>query len=87
QCERAVVAGVNLILSPEGTIAISRGRMVAPDGRCKTFDAAADGYVRGEGAGVLILRRLTDAVAGDEHPRAVICGSAVNQNGPSGGLT
>ncbi len=87
QCERAVVAGVNLILSPEGTIAISRGRMVAPDGRCKTFDASADGYVRGEGAGVLILRRLTDAVAGDEHPRAVICGSAVNQNGPSGGLT
>jgi acyl transferase domain-containing protein/acyl carrier protein len=86
-CERAVVGGVNLILSPEGTIAISRARMVAPDGRCKTFDAAADGYVRGEGGGVLILRRLSDAQAADEHPRAVIRGSAVNQNGPSGGLT
>ena len=87
ECTMAVAAGVNLILSPEGTIALSRGRMVAPDGRCKTFDASADGYVRGEGGGVVLLMRLSDALAAGHAPLAVIRGSAVNQDGASGGFT
>jgi acyl transferase domain-containing protein len=87
ECELAVAAGVNLILSPEGHIALSRARMVAPDGRCKTFAAAADGYVRGEGGGVVILKRLSDALAAGDAPLAIIRGSAVNQDGASGGFT
>ena len=61
--------------------------MMAPDGRCKTFDAAADGYVRGEGCGMIVLRRLADAVADGDRIQAVIRGSAVNHDGRSGGLT
>ena len=83
----ALAGGVNLMLLPEVTIAFSRARMMAPDGRCKTFDAAADGYVRGEGCGVVVLKRLSDAVAEGDPILAVIRGSAVNQDGRSGGLT
>ena len=61
--------------------------MLAPDGRCKTFDAAADGFVRGEGCGVVVLKRLGDAVADGDRILAVIRGTAVNQDGPSSGLT
>ena len=68
-------------------IIFSKARMMAPDGRCKTFDAAADGYVRGEGCGILVLRRLSDAVADGDRILAVVRGSAVNQDGRSGGLT
>lgn len=61
--------------------------MLAPDGRCKTFDAAADGYVRGEGCGVLVLKRLSDAQRDGDRIAAVIRNCAINQDGASSGLT
>ena len=83
----ALAAGVNLILDPMGTIAASRARMLAADGKCKTFDASADGYVRSEGCGVVILKPLLDAEQDGDTILAVIRGSAVNQDGSSSGLT
>ncbi len=83
----ALAAGVNLILAPEPTIIFSQARMLASDGRCKTFDAAADGYVRGEGCGVVVLKRLSDALANHDQIWAVIRGSAINQDGRTNGLT
>ncbi|MEM6753811.1 MAG: type I polyketide synthase, partial [Cyanobacteria bacterium P01_C01_bin.38] len=82
-----LVGGVNLILSPEGAITFSQAGMMAADGRCKTFDASADGYVRGEGCGVVVLKRLSDALEDGDHIQAVIKGSAVNQDGLTNGLT
>lgn len=82
-----LVGGVNLILSPDGHITFSQARMLSPDGRCKTFDASADGYVRGEGCGVVILKRLSDAVKDRDNIQAVIRGSAVNQDGLTNGIT
>ena len=87
ECDLALAGGVNAILTPELNISFSKGRMMAPDGRCKTFDAAADGYVRAEGCGLIVLRRLRDAVADGDRVLAVVRGSAVNQDGRSGGLT
>jgi acyl transferase domain-containing protein/NADPH:quinone reductase-like Zn-dependent oxidoreductase/NAD(P)-dependent dehydrogenase (short-subunit alcohol dehydrogenase family) len=86
-CRMALAGGVNLILSPDLYIALSRSRMLAPDGRCKTFDATADGFARGEGCGLVVLKRLSDAQADGDRILAVIRGSAVNQDGPSSGLT
>lgn len=83
----AMAAGVNVICAPETAIALSRGRMLAPDGRCKTFDASADGFARGEGCGVLVLKRLSEARSDKDQILAVIRGAAVNQDGRSGGLT
>ena len=83
----AIAAGVQLILSPLVTTAQSRLKALAPDGRCKTFDAAADGYGRGEGCGVVVLKRLSDALKEGDHIWAVIRGSAVNHDGLSSGLT
>jgi natural product biosynthesis luciferase-like monooxygenase protein/amino acid adenylation domain-containing protein len=82
-----LVGGVNLILSPETTVVFSQARMMAPDSRCKTFDASADGYVRSEGCGMVILKRLEDAIEDGDRVLAVIKGSAVNQDGLSNGLT
>ena len=82
-----LVGGVNLMLSPEPTITFSQAKMMAADGRCKTFDAAADGYVRGEGCGVVVLKRLEDALKDGDNIQALIKGSAVNQDGTSNGLT
>src|SRR5690606_38406663 len=86
ECDLALAGGINLILSPEMNINFSKGRYMAHDGRCKTFDAAADGYVRGEGCGAIVLRRLRDCGPADRI-LAVVRGSAVNQDGRSGGLT
>ena len=83
----AVAGGVNLILSPELTIAFSQAGMMAPDGRCKTFDSSADGYGRGEGCGAVILKRLSDAIHDGDNIHAVLLGSAINQDGRSNGLT
>lgn len=83
----ALAAGVNVICAPETAIALSRGKMLAPDGRCKTFDASADGFARGEGCGVLVLKRLSDARSDKDPILAVVRGAAVNQDGRSGGLT
>jgi acyl transferase domain-containing protein len=86
-CSMAIAGGVNLILAPDLFIALSHSRMLAPDGRCKTFDAAADGFARSEGCGVVILKRLSQAEADGDRILAVIRGSAVNQDGPSSSLT
>jgi acyl transferase domain-containing protein/acyl carrier protein len=87
ECRMAIAGGVNLILAPDLFIALSHARMLAPDGRCKTFDASADGFARGEGCGVVVLKRLSDAEADGDRILAVIRGSAINQDGPSSSLT
>ncbi len=87
ECDLALAGGANVLLSPATMITFSQSRMLSPDGKCKTFDAAADGYVRGEGCGVVVIKRLEDAVRDGDRIRAVIRGSAVNQDGASGGLT
>lgn len=87
ECNLALAAGVNLILSPAVHIAFTKARMLAPDGHCKTFDASADGYVRGEGCGVVVLKRLSDALADGDTILAVVRGTSINQDGPSSGLT
>jgi acyl transferase domain-containing protein/NADPH:quinone reductase-like Zn-dependent oxidoreductase len=83
----ALAAAVNLVLQPHTGVALTKFRMLAPDGRCKTFDAAADGFGRGDGCGVVVLKRLSDAIADGDRVLAVIRGSAVNQDGASSGLT
>lgn len=87
ECDMAVAGGVGLILTPETTIGFCKAGMLARDGRCKTFDASADGYVRGEGAGVIVLKRLADAKASRDKVIACIRGSACNHDGRSTGLT
>ncbi|MCD0450494.1 acyltransferase domain-containing protein [Actinocorallia sp. API 0066] len=87
ECDLAVVAGVNLLLAPDTYVALSKGRMLSPTGECHTFDASADGYVRGEGCGAVVLRRAADARDLDGDVLAVVRGTAVNQDGRSNGLT
>ena len=87
ECDLALAGGANAMLTPATMITFSHAHMLAPDGRCKTFDAAADGYVRGEGCGVIVVKRLEDAIRDGDRIRAVIRGSAINQDGASGGLT
>ncbi|MDJ0795563.1 MAG: type I polyketide synthase [Calothrix sp. MO_167.B12] len=83
----AIAGGANLILSPYASIAFAKSRMLASDGRCKTFDAAANGFTRGEGCGVVILKRLSDAIKDKDNILALIRGTAINQDGASSGLT
>ncbi|MEM7125062.1 MAG: SDR family NAD(P)-dependent oxidoreductase [Chloroflexota bacterium] len=87
ECAQALAGGVNLTLSPFGYISLSQAQALATDGRCKTFDASADGYGRGEGSGMVLLKRLSDAEADGDTILAVIKGSAVNHDGPSSGMT
>ena len=86
-CDLALAGGVNVLLSPVTVVAASRARMLSPVGQCKTFDASADGYVRSEGCGMLVLKRLSDAERDGDRIAAVIPGTAVNQDGASSGLT
>jgi myxalamid-type polyketide synthase MxaB len=83
----ALAGGVNLILSPEISMAFSKARMMAADGRCKTYDDEANGYVRAEGCGVVVLKRLSEAQADGDTILAVVRGSAINQDGRSNGIT
>ena len=87
ECDAALAGGVNLQLSPAWTIGLCKLKALAPDGRSKTFDATADGFGRGEGCGIIVLRRLSDALAAGDPIRAVIRGSAINHDGHSSGLT
>ena len=86
-CDLALAGGVNLILEPESSVMVSKLQALAPDGRCKTFDERANGFVRGEGCGIVVLKRLGDAVAAGDNIWAVIRGSAVNHDGRSVWMT
>jgi amino acid adenylation domain-containing protein len=83
----AIAGGVNVILSPEVSAHFAKGGFLAADGRCKAFDASADGYVRGEGAGLVVLKPLSQALADGDPIYATIRGGAVNQDGRTNGLT
>ncbi len=87
ECNMALASGTSLILRPEVSIGLSRAEMLSPSSRCRTFDTQADGIVRGEGCGVVVLKRLSDAEANDDIVLAVIRGSAINQDGRSSGIT
>ncbi|MDY0812252.1 type I polyketide synthase [Kitasatospora purpeofusca] len=88
ECDLAMAGGVNAVVAPDAAISFSQfPEMLADDGRCKTFDAAANGFVRSEGCGVVVLKRLSDARRDGDRVLAVIRGSAVNQDGRSSGLT
>ena len=82
----ALAGGVNLILAPDITINFTKAGVMAPDGRCKAFDARADGYVRGEGAALVVLKPLSRARADHDRIYAVLLGSAVNNDGRTNGL-
>ncbi|MFZ5894823.1 MAG: type I polyketide synthase [Myxococcota bacterium] len=87
ESDLVLAGGVNLVLVPEGNVWLSRAGALAPDGHCKTFDASANGFVRGEGCAVMVLKRLDDAIRDGNTILAVIRGSAVNHDGRSSGLT
>ncbi|MCC6191419.1 MAG: type I polyketide synthase [Anaerolineales bacterium] len=86
-CSLALVGGVNLMLIPDTTVFFAKLQSLSPDGRCKAFDASANGYVRGEGAGAVVLKRLSAAIRDGDPLRAIIRGTAINHDGPSSGLT
>jgi acyl transferase domain-containing protein/short-subunit dehydrogenase/acyl carrier protein len=86
ECTQAVVGGVNIMLSPEVMVNFCQAKMLSPDGRCKTFDESANGYIRGEGIGVIILKPLSE-ITEEDNVLAVIKGTAINHDGKSAGLT
>jgi acyl transferase domain-containing protein/acyl carrier protein len=87
ECDLAIAGGVNLMLSPLPTVLACQLRSLAPDGRCKAFDAAADGYVRGEGGGLVVLKRRQPTARDGDRVHAWLRGSAVNHDGRAAGLT
>lgn len=86
-CSCALVAGVNLMLSPNVTVAFCKARMMAPDARCKTFDASANGYVRGEGLGAIVIKPHTEAMKDSSRILCIVRGTAVNHGGRAASLT
>ncbi|MEG3631630.1 type I polyketide synthase [Streptomyces poriticola] len=86
ECDLAVAAGVNAVLSPADAVTYSQGGMLAPDGRCKFADASGDGFVRSEGVGAVLLKRLDDALRDGDPVLAVLRGSAVTNDGAGSGL-
>ncbi|MCW7538530.1 SDR family NAD(P)-dependent oxidoreductase [Aquabacterium sp. A7-Y] len=87
ECRVALAGGVNVILSPANNIVLSKAGMLSPSGRCRSFDASADGYVRSDGCAMVLLKRLADAVADGDVIWGVIKGGAVNHNGQGQGIT
>jgi acyl transferase domain-containing protein/acyl carrier protein len=87
ESDLALAGGVNLIISPDLNISLSKGGFMSPDGHCRAFDAGGNGFVRGEGCGVVVLKRLSDALTDGDHILALARGSAVNQDGRSNVLT
>lgn len=87
RCSVALAGSANLMLAPDGSLFLSRMRALSADGRCRTFDAAADGYARAEGGGVFVLKRLSDAQADGDPVLAIIRGVAINHDGRSSGIT
>nr|WP_294553812.1 type I polyketide synthase [uncultured Rhodopila sp.] len=87
QCTAALAGGVNVMLRPEMPIAMCKGGFLAADSHCKSFDARADGYARGEGAGIVVLKRLSDAIRDEDPILAVIHATGVNQDGRTNGIT
>jgi acyl transferase domain-containing protein/acyl carrier protein len=87
ECRLALAGGVNLILTPEMHVMGAKSRLLAPDGHCKTFDRSADGFVRGEGCGLIVLKRYADAIADGDRVQAVVRGVAVNQDGRTNGIS
>ncbi len=87
ECDAALAGGVNAILTPETTIAFSKAHMLSPEGRCRPFDAAANGYVRGEGCGLVYLKRLVDAERDGDPIVGVLLATAANQDGRTSGIS
>ncbi len=87
ECNMALAGGVNRLISPKISLNFARAKMLSPDGRCKTFDEAANGFVRSEGCGIVVLKRLSDAIANKDLIRAVLLGSATNQDGRTSSIT
>lgn len=87
ECSLAIAGGVNLIMTPEPIVQMCKAHMLSADGFCKTFDAKADGYARGEGCGIVILKRLSEAQADGDPILALVKSSGINQDGASSGLT
>jgi 1-acyl-sn-glycerol-3-phosphate acyltransferase len=87
ECELALAGGVQAVLAPELTIGFCKASMISPDGRCKAFAAEANGYVRGEGAGVIVLKPLSRALADGDPIYALVRGSAINEDGRTNGMT
>jgi len=87
ECELALAGGVNILTHPGLSLVFSRAGMLSPDGLCRTFDSRANGYVRGEGAGIVVLKPLSKALADGDRILALIRGSATNHDGSSNGLT
>ena len=87
ECQLALAGGVNILLSPEGYIALSKAKALSPEGRCRSFDNSANGYGRGEGCGLVVLKRLSQALQDGDRIYSLIKGVAVNHDGRSNGLT